>query len=61
MPDEQCPECFGQGSYFTEWSDAAEASAAADGIIVLFYPDPPDGTVEIQCTRCHGGRQRDVA
>jgi len=48
-----CPECGGRGSYFTEWSDAASANPELDRM-VRYYPDPPDGTVEIECQTCHG-------
>lgn len=51
---ETCEECLGAKTYFTEWSDAGEALAASGKIVVLYRPDPPDGTVEIQCHRCKG-------
>lgn len=46
-----CPECGGEGSYYTEWSDSAEASEYLRSL-VLEYPKPPDGTVLIRCTVC---------
>lgn len=55
MPEEwkklQCLECGGRGSYYTEWNDAAEK---ANTCKVLHRPDPPDGTVAIECPVCHG-------
>ena len=51
-----CPECGGQGSYYTEWSDSAEKAMKNRTleVVVLHYPDPPDGTVDIQCPKCNG-------
>jgi hypothetical protein len=50
----KCPECLGEGKFWTEWSDKAETSKAELGIKVLYYPDPEDGTVLIECTNCKG-------
>lgn len=47
---ERCPECLGQQTYFTEWSDSAESNPYLRSLVV-YYPDPPDGTVEIKCSR----------
>ncbi len=49
-PQDCCPECFGKGKYFTEWSDSAEADPKLKAL-VLYYPEEPDGTVEIRCSR----------
>lgn len=48
-----CPECHGLGSYYTEWSDSAEADEKLKAL-VLHYPEPADGTVLIKCPRCDG-------
>ena len=49
-----CPECLGNGDYWTEWSDAGERMAERGEIIVLCRSEPPDGTVCIQCHTCKG-------
>jgi hypothetical protein len=55
----RCPECLGQRSYYTEWSDSAEADPKLKAL-VLHYPDPEDGTVLIKCTTCNDdGLKRD--
>lgn len=43
----------GKKAYWTEWSDTAEAGLPTSGIKVIDNPNPPDGTVCIQCT-CGG-------
>lgn len=48
---EKCKECGGRGGYWTEWSDSAEANPELRAM-VLEYPDPPDGTVYIECQSC---------
>ncbi len=50
-PGDCCKECLGSGSYFTEWSDSAERDPHLKSL-VLYYPEEPDGTVEIKCTHC---------
>lgn len=45
-----CPECDGVGSYTTEWGDVADDDRIRDD--VLYYPDPPDGTVIMRCHVC---------
>lgn len=51
--DRKCPECGGFGSYSTEWSDAAERDPDLKKLVVE-YPDPPSGTVTLQCHECRG-------
>lgn len=53
-PMPRCPECKGTGSYYTEWSDSSELAAANGTVKVLHRPEPPDGTVDIECTVCNG-------
>ena len=48
-----CPECWGAGRYFTEWSDAADADEKM-AAMVTYRPEDPDGTVEITCQVCMG-------
>ena len=48
-----CSECLGQRQYWTEWSDAAEAAFDMKALVVE-RPDPPDGTVLINCSTCGG-------
>lgn len=47
---EECSECLGEKSYWTEWSDSAENSPYLKSL-VLHYPDSPDGTVVIKCSQ----------
>lgn len=49
-----CSDCDGRGLFSTEWSDAADEDDEEDQIIVLHRPEPPDGTVTIQCPTCKG-------
>lgn len=49
----KCKECHGDGEYYTEWSDSAEANPELKAMVV-YYPDPPDGTVWITCQVCKG-------
>lgn len=53
----RCSECHGAGSYYTEWSDSADRAVKSGSlkVVVLDYPEPPDGTVCIQCPKCKGG------
>jgi hypothetical protein len=53
-----CRECLGQGTYWTEWSDAAERSEMLRSL-VLIYPEPTDGTVLIKCSTCYGIRPKE--
>lgn len=48
-----CPECNGVGSYATEWADLAD-DPNADELLeqVIFFPEPPDGTVILRCHVC---------
>lgn len=51
---DRCPECWGSGSYWTEWSDLGARLAEAGKIQVIYQPDPPDGVALIACTTCRG-------
>lgn len=55
---EKCAECSGRGSYYTEWSDSAEASPYLKSLVVD-YPLHPDGTVLIKCVHCNAYQEAD--
>lgn len=46
-----CKECGDTGSYYTEWSDSADSHPQLRRL-VIYRPDPPDGTVVIRCIHC---------
>lgn len=48
-----CPECGGQGNYWTEWSDKADRDPDLS-IMVIERPEPPDGVVLFECHVCRG-------
>lgn len=51
MVTKSCPECWGLGYFWTEWSDKANADPELARRVVM-RPNPPDGTVCISCPVC---------